>query len=182
MFDLTDSPSWDHVPNFESAEEYHAFAHYRDMGPSHRTLSGVARDLGVSPGTVAAWARSKLWAERCASYDRFRIAEREARRKAAEAAADSTWAEERAELLAKATRITNIALAQLVERLERRIAGGMADQHTVRMLDVLMKWRNLAEGEATERVDVSGQIDYSGLTDEELRTLDKVLPRNGEKE
>lgn len=170
----SDAPAWDYVPGFESAEQYHAFAHYRDMGPQHRTVSGVARDLGISPGTCAQWARQGMWADRCASYDAYRIQEREALRRAAEARADQDWAEQRAELMRKTTQAAQIAVGQLLDRLRQNRAD-MRPNEITRLLDRLMHWQQVVNGEITEKVEVDHELDLSNATDEQLATLAKLL-------
>lgn len=168
--DLTpdDSAFWDYIPGFEPPERYDAFAHYRDTGPARRTLSGTARALGLGPGTITRWAREGLWAERCASYDTHRTREREAMRAAAEAAVDADWATKRADLLAELHEIATTGAAQLAHRLRTR-GGELRPNELVQVARVLMHFGNLANGDATEKVD--GLPDLTNMNDEQLRAF-----------
>ena len=168
--DLTepDAPAWDFIEGFESPEAYDAFAYYRDLGPARRTLTGVARALGVGPGTITRWARHGMWADRCASYDKHRARERERMRAAAEQAVDQDWATKRAELLAELHEAASLGAAQLLHRLRTR-RGEMRPNEVVQMARVLMHFGNLANGDATEKVD--GLPDLSNMNDEQLRAF-----------
>lgn len=170
----SDAAAWDYVPGFESAEQYHAFAHYRDMGPQHRTVSGVARDLGISPGTCHQWARQGLWVDRCASYDAWRIQERDRLRKEAETRNDISWAEQAAEITRQTAEIALMAQAKLLDKL-RRGRDDMTPKDTVAFTNAAVKWGQVLNGEITEKVEVDHELDLSNATDEQLATLAKLL-------
>lgn len=176
-----ESLAWDYIEGLESPEQFEAFAHYRDLGPARRTLARVARDLCQPYGAVTRWARQCLWDERAQSYDKHRIAERARMRAAAEQEADQDWATQRAELLKDLHANVATAMGQLANKLATR-RGEMRPNEITQALRVLLHFGNLAAGDATERVDLGEEIDYSSLTAEEIAALDKALPRKGQKE
>lgn len=61
---------WEKQP-FESMKAYHAFALYRDLGPT-RSVAKVAGELNKSPSLIARWSRHNLWAIRKDAYDLYR--------------------------------------------------------------------------------------------------------------
>ncbi len=162
----TDDPShsWDFIPGFEPSDAYEAFAHYRDLG-AKRTLTRCARDLGIGPGTVVRWARLYLWADRVQSYDTHRAAERERLRAIADADADAKWADVRKERLEQLNELADLGAAQLIHRLRTR-RGEMRPNELVQITRLLMHFGNLANGDATEKVD--GLPDLSNMSDEQL--------------
>lgn len=162
------------MPELESPEQFEAFAHYRDLGPGRRTLARVARDLCQPYGSVTRWAKHCAWDIRAKSYDEHRIAERTRLREQAEQAADVEWAEQRAEHLRELSELVSIGVGQLTHRLRTK-RGEMRPHEITQALRVLLHFGNLAAGDATERVDVEGEIDYSDATDEELAVLDRRL-------
>jgi hypothetical protein len=165
---LSDSPSWDFVPGFEPPEAYDAFAHYRDLGSRQRTCAQVARDLGIGPGTIARWARDFLWRDRALSYDAHRAGERERLRVEAEALVDIKWAQTRADRLAQLNELADLGMAQLLHRLKNR-RGELRPNEVTQINRLLLHFGNLANGEATERVD--GIPDYSNISEEQLKAL-----------
>jgi len=54
-------------PNIERKHHHHAFEVYRDLG-FRRTYREVARQISVTPNSVAKWAKIYKWDERLAVY------------------------------------------------------------------------------------------------------------------
>lgn len=168
-------PAWEYTPGLETYEQYSAFQYYRDLGP-RRTFSRTARDLTLAYPTVVRWASGCLWNERCESYDQHRERERAAARVRAEAHADQDWAKRRAEVLADLEELW----ADAAGKIRRGLVNGsvqVTPQALVQIGRLLLHFGNLAAGDATERVDVDGQIDYSNLSDAELVQLHELLAK-----
>ena len=149
---------WSYVPGFESPDQYEAFEHYRDAGPRLRSLADTARAMRLSYGTIVTWARERGWDERAEAYAAAR--EREV---------DERWADKRAKLLEQAHGLVVEELGRLVVALRKR-SGAMRPNELARWADILLKYGNLANGDATERVDVP--IDLSNHTPEQLAALE----------
>lgn len=64
---LDDPEPWDRQPA-ESQDDFLAFTAYRNLGPK-RTLAQVARDLGVSAGSVSVLSADGNWVSRAAAWD-----------------------------------------------------------------------------------------------------------------
>lgn len=176
---ITDEQFWSYVPGFESPDQYEAFEHYRDAGPRLRSLADTARALRLSYGTVNAWAREKGWAERVLAFDGHRIAQRAELARAREQEQDQAWAEKRSELLERWHSLLKEELVRFEASLRKR-SGSMRPNELTRALDILIKYSNLANGDATERIDVP--LDLSNHTPEQLEALEalRALQRKSE--
>jgi hypothetical protein len=176
---ITDEQFWSYVPGFESPDQYEAFEHYRDSGPRLRSLAGTSRALRIGYGTVVTWAREKGWDERVLAYDAHRIAQRAELARAREQEQDVAWAEKRTELLERWHGLLSEELVRFEASLRKR-SGSMRPNELTRALDVLIKYSNLANGDATERIDVP--IDLSNHTPEQLAALEglRALQRKSE--
>ncbi len=168
---LPDETFWSYVPGFESPDQYEAFEHYRDAGPRLRTLASTARALRLGYGVVCTWAREKGWEERALLFDGHRIAQRATLARAREQELDVAWADKRTELLERWHGILAEELARFEASLRKR-SGAMRPNELTRALDILIKYSNLANGDATERIDVP--IDLSHHTPEQLEALEAL--------
>lgn len=162
---------WDYLPDFETSEQFYAFAYYRDLGPTQRTYAQVARAFSIGYATVVNWAKDKLWTDRVADYDRAQIAEREALVEAKAKEHNLAWAEQRAALLETAKTLTESSLEALLLRVKRGDRELKPNEIRL-MLETLIKWQNLAHGDATEKVDVNH--DMSNYSDEDIAILEKA--------
>lgn len=166
-----DDTLWDFIPGLETSDAYAAFEDYRDQDPKHRTLASAARRSGASYPTIARWAKENYWHDRVEAYDKHR-ADMRARELARQDAADAeTWAEQRAEILAKLRQASLQGLDQLVHDLANRRTR-MRPNEIKQITDLLLKFGNLANGDATERVD--NVIDLSQASDEDLAALERL--------
>ncbi len=168
---MSDEYLWDFIPGLESSDAYAAFEDYRDQDPKHRTLASCARRSGCSYPNVTRWARENYWTDRVASYDAHRAAQRSEERQRLELAADETWAEQRAEVLAKLRAVSLQGLDQLAHDLANRRTR-MRPNELKQLTDLLLKFGNLANGDATDRVD--NVIDLSQATPEQLAALESL--------
>ncbi len=176
---VTPEQFWSYVPGFESPDQYEAFEHYRDSGPRLRALAGTARALRLSYGTLCTWAREKGWDERALAYDQHRIAQRQSLMQAREIEQDQAWADKRTELLERWHSLLAEELVRFEASLRKR-SGSMRPNELTRALDILIKYSNLANGDATERIDVP--IDLSNYSPEQLAALEplRALQRKSE--
>ncbi len=170
---------WDFIPGLETSDAYGAFEDYRDQDPKHRTLISVARRSGVPYTSVCRWNRENYWADRVASYDAHRAAQRGVERARLELAADETWAEQRAEILAKIRTVSLQGLDQLAHDLANRRTR-MRPNELKQLTDLLLKFGNLANGDATDRVD--NVIDLSNASPEQLAALESLREYGKEQE
>ncbi len=168
---ITDEQFWSYVPGFESPDQYEAFEHYRDAGPRLRSLADTARALRISYNSVVTWAREKGWAERALAFDGHRIAQRQELARAREQATDELYAEKRARLLERWGGLLEEELVRFEASLRRR-SGAMRPNELTRALDIFIKYSNLANGDATERIDVP--LDLSNHTPEQLEALEAL--------
>lgn len=176
MTDIQDSPAWDYVDGFDTPQSYEAFEYYRDSSPRLRTFVDTAIACNVSTGTIYRWAEMYLWRERVASFDNFRARQRDALRATRETEIDTAWAEKRGELLEKAHAAATAELTRLMHDLGKR-RRTMRPNELIRLLDYVTKYGNLANGDATERVDVP--IDLSNMTPERLHALEALRELQG---
>ncbi len=174
---IDESRAWEYCPGWEPPEAYEAFQCYRDQGP-RRTLARTARTLGASYGGVVRWSALYLWSERCASYDTHRERERAAARARAETLADEKWAERRAALLADLNEVADLGAQQLLHDLTTRRTR-LRPNELRQIVETLVKWQNLANGDATEKVDLG--YDLANMSDEQLQALESIrtLPTKG---
>lgn len=170
---------WDFIPGLESAAEYAAFEAYRDQDPKHRTLIATARRSGFSYPVVLAAYRGNFWADRVELYDVHRAEQRAVERAKQEAIADLAWAERRAELLAKLNDVSLQGLDQLAHDLATRRTR-LRPNELKQITDVLLRYGNLANGDATDRV--ANVIDLSNASPEQLEALESLreLEKSGD--
>lgn len=166
-----EAPYWEYIPGLDTADAYAAFEDYRDQDPRHRTLASAARRSGVSYPTVFRWSKENFWIDRVASYDLHRAEQRAIERRKLEQAADETWAEQRAEVLAKLRDIALGGLDQLAHDLANRRTR-LRPNELKQLADVLLKYGNLANGDATEHV--AHELDLSQCTTEELAAFERL--------
>jgi len=159
---------WDQYPH-EPADAYQAFQWYRESGPS-RTYAATARAFGHSCALVCAWARNYSWADRAEAYDRDVLSERDRTYAARAARQSETWAAEQAELFDLGTLFVRNELEQL---LKRQAAGErIRPNELARVLEILIKARNLAAGKPTEIID-SG-VDLSTMSETQRQALEAM--------
>lgn len=164
-------PYWEYIPGIESAEAYSAFEDYRDMDPKHRTYAAVTRRAGVPYSSVLRWSRENFWIDRVAHYDMYRAEQRQAELRRLETADVEAWSDQRAELLATLREVGLHALDQLAKDLKDRRTR-LRPNETKQLLDVLLKYGNLANGDVTERVD--NVLDLSQASDDDLAALERL--------
>lgn len=85
---MDDRKPWEQQPG-ESAPAYQAFAAYRDMPATERSVRAVAQKFDKSRTLIGRWSSNHKWVERVSAYDRHLEAQWQAeqfraRRKAAE--------------------------------------------------------------------------------------------------
>ena len=66
---LDDPNPWDKRRD-EPADAFYGFASYRNAGPK-RKKNVVAREFGVSPGTITAWSADYDWSSRVQAWDYY---------------------------------------------------------------------------------------------------------------
>jgi uncharacterized protein with PIN domain len=162
---------WDFIPGLESAAEYAAFEAYRDQDPKHRTMASAARRSGLPYPSVSKMAKGNFWIDRVALYDQHRAETRAIERAKQDAISDATWAEMRAELLAKLREVSLEGLDQLAHDLATRRTR-LRPNELKQITDVLLRFGNLANGDATDRV--ANVIDLSNASPEDLAALERL--------
>ncbi len=168
---VQDEYLWDFIPGLETSDAFAAFEDYRDQDPKHRTLASAARRSGSPYPTVCRWARENYWADRVSAYDQHRAAQRAVERERQDKQDAVTWAEQRAEILARLNEITRAGMDQLIHDLSNRRTR-LRPNELKQLADLQMRYGNLANGDATERVD--NVIDLSNASDEDLAALERL--------
>lgn len=69
---------WEQLDD-ETAKNFEAFAIYRDMPPSARSLASVGRILGKSTALMERWSRQYNWIDRVRAFDQWRDATKRAK-------------------------------------------------------------------------------------------------------
>jgi hypothetical protein len=162
---------WDFIPGLESSAEYAAFEDYRDQDPKHRTLASAARRSGMPYPSVVKMAKGNFWADRVELYDKHRAEIRAVERAKQDQLQDATWAEKRAELLAKLGEITLAGMDQLIHDLSNRRTR-LRPNELKQLADLQLRFGNLANGDATDRV--ANVIDLSQASPEALAALESL--------
>lgn len=161
---------WDFLEGVETAEQYDAFATYRDMGPRRR-LTRVAQLHGLPYGSVQHWSQVCSWGARVADYDLAQTQEREVALAARRTQINASWADRRAQLLEQLEEIAFLGADQLLANLKNR--RQVLRPNELRLItETIAKYQNLANGEATERVDLG--LDMSKLSDTQLAQLEEI--------
>lgn len=169
---------WERQPN-ESAPAFDAFARYRDMGASGRSLAAVAREVGKSKPLMDRWSREHSWVLRVDAYDkdedrRRQVALRQARLDA---------------LTRHATIAANIQgkVARRLSKMTETEVDSMAVGDLVRMLDVSTRIERQALGlpdrvvAEPDRPDGVAIGDVGSLSPEERRARLTLLMREAER-
>ncbi len=162
----------------ESEEAWLAFRAYRDMIPEERRITHAA---ARSTPTLSKWYRDHSWEERCrgfdAKFDAINVEERERmyRRKAKEIAIDHMC------MLADARELVKRELTKLLETSrESKMHGLIKPRELQGLFDMVVKLDRLVRGETTENIGTT--LDYSGLSPDELDTLNVLLEKATKKD
>ena len=146
----------------ESAKAFAAFSLYLGMGPE-RSLEAVRLKCGKSARLIQRWSSRWQWAERVQAYaGRMALVEREAtealaRGKAAEwLTRQQTVREEEWSIHDDCIKAGREALKRFYERGKGATLGDIA-----RMLELASKLGRLSSGLATEKTEVTGEVDVN---------------------
>jgi hypothetical protein len=177
--------AWSRQPD-ESARAFEAFELYRDMG-AERSLAKVGRELGKSTALMERWSATHDWVDRVKALEaRDAMLMRDAvQRHLAERAEDHARRESK--LREKALEVRERAMDRSLTMLkspfykqERVVDGPGGEEVTVVMLpanwslSTAVNLYNLAlnnAGLTAEELEAVGDLDFSGLTDEEMLEL-----------
>ena len=177
----------------ESGPAYHAFEHFRDLGPRARSLDRAytacqvrcPRDksqpvptrkepeplpspLLQATATWKEWRRKHLWDARADAWDQ------------------NVTEEKRAEAIEAATamnelhaNIARAAMAKVVDRLNMLKGSDLSPGNVVKWMEVAAKLERIARGKPTEivRREDSGVPDLSKLSEAEIDTLTALLEK-----
>ena len=175
----TDVEPWERQYK-EGPQAFAAFAAYRDSGANgaKRSLQKTAQTLTKSDGTpyslgtLKEWSRKWRWQERVAAWDEEM--DRQAREELAKGITG---------MRKNHVGIAQAMLTKALKALQRIPEDELTAQDVARMVDIASKLERISRGEATERTEgkqtVAGEvslsrIDLSGVSDEELATLDEL--------
>ena len=145
----------------ESNKAFAAFSIYLNLG-SERSLAMVGEKLGKCEALIERWSTKFGWTERIRAYgEHMALVERQAVEVMARAKAVD-WARRREELLEtewsmheKCIAAATKAFATFMEK--EKVYANLAD--IARILEVASKMGRLAAGLATDRTEVSGDLD-----------------------
>jgi hypothetical protein len=161
---------WDFIEGVETPEQYDAFASFRDMGP-RRTVRAVALLHQRSEAWCHAAAQQCSWHDRVHDFDVEQQRVRDAMLTERRTAVNAAWAERRAVLFDAVEDVAALGVEQLLFNLRTKRAALRPNELRL-IIETLTKWQNLANGDATEKVDFG--LDYSKLTDEEIAKLEEA--------
>jgi hypothetical protein len=128
----------------EGAKAFEAFALYRDLGPSERSVREVARRLNKSATLIGKWSGQHAWVERCVAWD----AEQDRIRRDAMAKEAELMGERHARL---ARRVLDLA-AQRIDALD---PNDLPVHQLARLMAEASKLERLALGEPSDRIETS---------------------------
>jgi len=152
----------------EPEEAFAAFVQYRDQTKPRAIL----RVFGARNTKLLEWSQTFEWKRRVLAYDRHHDA---IRLEATESVLAQKGAEVAAEhlLLLKDTReLVARELKKLVEASRNSdMPGLLRTNDLIKMTDMVVKLDRLLRGESTENLGVTDELDYSGLTIEEIKQL-----------
>lgn len=164
---------WDHIESIETGQMYDAFSTYLALGHK-RTYTRVAELHQLQYAKVCGWAREAVWKERTEEYDKHLIAERAQLLEAARVQQNTTWAERRAGIMNELESIATMGAAQLLHEMRTRRRALRPNELRL-IIETLTKWQNLANGEATEKIDFG--LDLAKLSDTELEQYEAFLEK-----
>lgn len=158
-----DTPKdWERLEGIDTEKSWPVFQRYRDMPPP-RSITGLAKELGVIESTVYGWSSEQDWAGRVLAYDnhltriKTRATENETQRMARRHTKGARLMQELGGIELQKTLKKARALDAL-EQVPTRTAAKLVVEGA--------KLERLVAGEVTERV---GEVlDFSKLTDDEL--------------
>jgi len=165
---------WEYIDGLETPDQYQAFEYYRDRDPRMRSLADTARGTGVGYAAILRWAHENFWEGRAQDYDTHRIEQRTLERTRAELVVDRNWAERRADILSNLEALALAGASQLLHDLQTRRTR-LRPNELKQITDILLRFGNLANGDATEKVDT--HVDMSDLSDEQLQALEFLRER-----
>lgn len=161
---------WSYLEGVETPEQYDCFATYRDMGP-RRTIAKAARVHRRPAAALHTWAHHCSWADRARAFDEEQARVRDALLVERRTVVNAAWADRRALLLDGLEAIAETGIEQLFYNLNNGRASLRPNELRL-LIETLAKYQNLANGDATEKIDFG--LDYSKLTDEDMAKLEEA--------
>jgi hypothetical protein len=178
--------SWERLPG-ETIGQYEKFCAYRDMKipgdpAGRRSIRALAAMIGSPKRYLDKLSSSRQWVARAAAYDM----EMERKVRAQNEAAILKMRKDHAELA-----------SQMIKKAAKRLLLIPEEELTaadvVRMFDIGVKIERLSRGQVTESRQISGEatvmhegtvafqmtdeLDFSKLTDEELQAFELILEK-----
>lgn len=162
----------------ETDVAYAAFIQYRDLGPLHRSLSEVSRQVGKSKTLLGRWSRRHSWVDRVNAWDT------EIRLKA-----EARMIEEREQMLSFHAKVgragLNVVAEAIIGNPAKRIApldpAKLSPHEIARLAEVFSRLERQARGEPEdELVGVRGYETEEPIDPEKLVVLSEWARRQSE--
>lgn len=167
-------PLWERQ-DFESDEQWAAFAHYRNTPPAVRSMARTGAEMYVKRGRLHEWSVALHWDERARDFDRWMDRELANQLSRSEAIHEVRRAHLRLLNLFSGVLGDEIEVL-LKQQAQRRAEGGtysILKPHEIsRALRDTVILSRLLMGESTENVAVGANL--KNLSDEELKALDDI--------
>lgn len=147
----------------ESAKAFEAFSIYLNMG-AERSVAAVGKKLGKSAGLIERWSAKYDWPARVQAHgEHLAVVEREATEVLARTKAGE-WVKRREKLLETEWSMHERCIAAAQRAFDaflarEKVYANLAD--IARILEVASKLGRLASGMATDKTEVTGEVDVS---------------------
>lgn len=170
---------WERLPD-ENDLAWAAFKAYRDQQVPRNIRRAASKDENLTVAMCISFYGEHNWKERCLAYDKYvdevLLAERleylkqDARARTAEHLV----------LLKDAREVVACEMRKLLAWAENTPETNvMAPSNIAKMLDTVVKLERLVAGESTENTNTKTEIDFSGLSADELRLVGPALEKAG---
>jgi hypothetical protein len=168
--------AWQRRPE-ETGPAFEAFVLFRDMA-SPRSIKQVAEILGKGRSTLDEWAQKYRWNDRCRLWDN----EVDKRTSNAQIAEIKAMKRRQAQMAFELQSAAHMALTALTAKLKTAKSTGkmlVSPEQLSRMMDIGARLERLNHDEPSSISRIQEQVDFSGLSVDELVTLKTLLEKSG---
>jgi hypothetical protein len=142
----------------ETAMAFHAFAAYRDLPPSKRSIAAVARQIGKDPGHLRLLSAKHSWVDRAKAYDAW-----------LDRQAVENLARGRTQMREAYVHAAEVAREKVMQRLRTLDPEEMSVRDLATWLELCNKVERQNRGEPDKVVEVKGQVSIADSLDADTR-------------
>lgn len=157
----------------DTDKSFAAFQLFRDLPPEVRSIDEIAKMTGKSKSLIQQWSAKHRWQSRARAWD----ATLDRRKREADLKALEKMRERQLNLALSMQNVGGIEIRKLLKQADKESASVITVADLLKFIEQGTKLERLTRGEPGEIVQAkadSSDLDYTRLTNEELRQLRRL--------